>query len=133
MKAQILLFLTFFLAANAIYTFTPEWQDCGRGAGWVMDNVTLDHPPVAAHNSTFHLCGKNANYYVINFESVHATSGTVIDQTFLENVGVGYNQYYCFEVNFRLPEGGAKDLVIQFDFEAKIFGHGGCANVTLHI
>jgi len=73
-----------------------------------MDNVPLDQPPVAGHHSTFHLCGQNVNYYVINFESVRVTSGTVINQVFEDTTGVGFNQHYCFKVNFELTKGESK-------------------------
>ena len=131
MKTLFALLLVSFCFTAIHCSFTPDWQTTFQINGWQTKNITLDSAPVAGQNSTFHLCGKNNAFYIIPFESIHVTSGTVIDETIQARVYVNWQQYHCFDVNVVIPEGVSKTLVINFDLHAKIFISAGCVDVTL--
>ena len=114
-------------------TFTPEWKSCEGSYGWLTQNVTLDAAPIAGKNSTFTFCGQNRNFYVIAFEEVHATSGTVLDLTFPVNASIAWKNTGCYDVNFQIPQGATKDLTIHFSATALALHQQGCVDVTLNL
>ncbi len=87
--------------ACAQSTFVPEYQICQEGAGWSTKNISLDAAPVAGQNSTFTFCGQNRNFYVVVFQQVHATSGTVLDLTFNSFTGTR-EKFFLFKFFFAM-------------------------------
>ena len=130
MKTLCVLLIAFFCAANAMYSYTPEWQQC-RINGFKLTDVTLDQPPVAGEDSTFHFCGYGSDFLHIDFQFVHATSGTFIDET-LETSGCAeYMQSACLKVSLRIPEGVPQTLEVQFDIKDNYYGVLASVNVAL--
>ena len=136
MKTVFILVIAFFCAANAMYTYTPEWKNCTNSdlMSFEMHNVTIDEPPVAGQVSHFHLCGYNKEIWLISIRTLHITSSpNVVDQTVFYYSGVTWKQTACWDANITIPEGAPKTFTLNFDFMSLIRGRVGCAEVTVNL
>ena len=131
MKTILALFLAFICFTSIQCTFTPEWSRNCEGFVWKTDNVTLDDAPAAGQNSTFHICGTNKQFYLIDFQKILVISENLLNLTFPDNTSLQWRQSHCFDLNFQIPK-GSKILKLDFILQADLIPYCGCFNVTLY-